>query len=173
MSELFLDSTSLTKGLCYMDLQRIHIIYAIDAKEKTKDDLLKEHEIFKIQHPNWQKSTFSEFLSFQKEWKHDKYSFDVEDIAYFLDKQKAIDFISNNRTDINEAGAYPFAALLSVPIGTSYARAHTRFEDVMLFEYDPLSDQYAHIAPSSELYQANDFGSYLTYALCGIVPAAH
>lgn len=118
----------------------IYILYDVCAHKLTKKDLEIEFASYEKRFPG---RTFEQFLRFKKDWKQDKYSFGLEEQGYFLDEETAIDYAINNIGDLNEAGAYPYIVISSMPLNVVYPNTNPNTHK--LFLYNREKDKYEEI----------------------------
>ena len=118
----------------------IFIVSTINLKEKSYEDLMKEYEIFKIKYNTWRKSTFEEFINFQKEWARDRYELTDEDNAYFLEFDKAKEAVEENINDINDSGVYNYALIRKVNLNSMYAKQLP--EEIYIFKFNKQKMKY-------------------------------
>ena len=115
----------------------IYILYIADGHKMTDKDFEAGFASYNVSYPN---RTFEQYMRFKKNWDEDKYSFIVEAQGYFLDEETAIDYAVSNMGDINEAGAYPFAIVSSMPLNRVYAFCNECSHK--LFKYNRETDKY-------------------------------
>lgn len=134
----------------------IYYVEAIDIDEKTEDDLKKEYEIHKIKYNK--NISYDEFIRFKKGWRDDKYSISSFISSYHLTKEEALEYAKRNIGDINEAGAYPYVAVVTAPTGISYYNScQNKDEDFIILKYNREKDEYEEICENdkkSDLYSA-------------------
>lgn len=118
---------------------KIFILFAVDIHERTEETWQKEFEICKINHENWKDKTVKEFKDFETGWGH---THDIDDFpaGYFLDQETALEYAKSNMADINEAGAYPYIAIVPRCVNCMYPESHT--EDIIVLKFNKESRQY-------------------------------
>lgn len=136
----------------------IYILYDVCAHKLTKKDLEIEFASYEKRFPG---RTFEQFLRFKKDWKQDKYSFGLEEQGYFLDEETAIDYAINNIGDLNEAGAYPYIVISSMPLNVVYPNTNPNTHKLFLYnrerdEYEEinwdLNDETKHLHETVDLF---------------------
>lgn len=136
----------------------VYILTAANIKPKTEEDVKREFEITKLQHPVWKRKSFAEFWNWKTEIFETKYQTETYDTAYFLDEETAVRYAKENMADINEAGAYPY--LLIHTKETNHMYADTETSRVRLFAYTG-KDAYEEI---TDLDEKKEY-SYLIHAV--------
>lgn len=118
----------------------IYILYAVDIIPVTQKGL----EIgFAAYHARFPDRTYDDFLRYKKNWKEDKFTFDVYPMGYFIDEKTAVDYTESNMGDINEAGAYPYAIVSQMPLNRVYPHCNTR--NARLFLFNKGTERYEKI----------------------------
>lgn len=118
----------------------LYILYLVDIHAITQRDL----EIgFASYHARYPDRTYEQYLRYKSNWDRDKYSFDVEPQGYFIDKATAVDCAESNMGDINEAGAYPYVVISSMPLHCVYPHANIR--EHALFHFNKETGRYDEI----------------------------
>ncbi len=133
----------------------IYITSQISVNVLSEIDLLREFEITKLRYDTWKKRSFSEFVLFLKEWGEVNYSFDVEDVAYYLSEEDAFFAIELNIGDLCEDGNYNYASVIRIQTDYLYARHQASRDDVQIFYYDAANDEYVRIYENSNEYKEN------------------
>lgn len=129
-------------------ISTIYVLSAVDIRKKTKQDLMTEFEIAKLNHPVWKTKSYEEFLKWKTEFHETRFDIETYDTAYFTDPEIAREYARSNMTDINECGAYPYLAVYSRPTNTMYAEAnHCTCE---IFEYDDDNDRYRDVKDETD-----------------------
>jgi hypothetical protein len=82
-------------------------------------------------------------MRYKKNWDRDKYTFDIEPQGYFIDRATAVDYAESNMGDINEAGAYPYVVISSMPLHCVYPHANIR--EHILFYFNKETGRYDEI----------------------------
>lgn len=79
--------------------------------------------------------------------------------AYFLSLTDAKNSVINNCADINAAGCYNYACIISYPIGLMYGTSEPN--EFYLFKYNREKDEYVEISSSEDVYKftAKEFGA--------------
>lgn len=122
----------------------IYYVEAVDIDEKTEEDLKKEYEIHKIKYN--ENMTYEEFIRFKKGWKEDKFTISSFISSYHLSKEEALEYAKRNIGDINEAGAYPYAVVVTAPVGmTYYNSCQNKNEDFIILKYNREKDEYEEL----------------------------
>jgi hypothetical protein len=118
----------------------LFILYLVDIHEVTRMDL----EIgFASYHARYPERTFEDYIKFKRNWDQDKYTFDIEPQGYFIDRATAVDYAKCNMGDINEAGAYPYVVISSMPLHCVYPHANIR--EHTLFHFNKDTEKYDEI----------------------------
>ena len=92
---------------------------------------------YKIQHPNVSKEDYDELKELMLEESFEAYA---EDVVYSLDKETAIQLISNNCGDMRNEGYFNYGVILETPLDTIYPDKSA--EVVGCFIYNPSTDCY-------------------------------
>lgn len=118
----------------------LYILYLVDIHAVTQRDL----EVgFASYHARYPERTFEQYLKYKRNWDRDKYSFDIEPQGYFIDRATAVDYAESNMGDINEAGAYPYVVISSMPLHCVYPHANIR--EHTLFHFNKETERYEEI----------------------------
>ena len=128
---------------------KIFILSAIDIRKRDDKRWQKLFEICKVQHPVWGKKTLNEYKEFEIGWGrlYDIYDFNA---AYFIDKDKAIEYAEANMADINESGAYPYIVIIPRCINLMYPESCK--EDITVLKYDHTIDKYNIVEADDDEY---------------------
>lgn len=127
-------------------MDNIYIIRTIELLNKTEEDIKKEFEIYKIEHPKGKIKNYDEFFEFQKSWGQDKYVMNCEDNSYCTNFETAKNKVINNICDINDGGVYNYCAILKVPVNCIYATTYIKENDIILFKFDREINKYYQIS---------------------------
>ena len=92
-----------------------------------------DFETIKIRHPIWRKKTIEEYRKFTADWQEDIWKISVEDAAYFLDKEEAVQAATENMADLNEGGVYQYACVYPLAVGAYMPRSELSERDIMLY----------------------------------------
>lgn len=111
----------------------IYILYLVDIHKVTEEDLKIGFASYKARFPE---RDYSSYLKYKSNWNRDKYTFDVEPQGYFIDEEVAIEYAKSNICDINEAGAYPYVIVSSMPLNRVYPHCNERTHKLFLFNKD-------------------------------------
>lgn len=111
----------------------IYILYLVDIHKVTEEDLRIGFASYQARFPE---RNFESYLKYKSNWNRDKYTFDVEPQGYFIDEKIAIDYAVKNICDINEAGAYPYVIISSMPLNRVYPHCNEREHKLFLFNKD-------------------------------------
>ena len=126
-------------------MEYIYIVKTIDLRLKTKESLMKEFEIAKINSPKiWKNRNFDEYIKFLKSWNSDKFSIKDENFSYCTDYKTAYKQIATNSCDMNDGGVYNYAAILQVRTNCGYAETEINNMQVFQFkdgEYTSINDK--------------------------------
>lgn len=118
----------------------LFILYLVDIHEVTRKDL----EIgFASYHARYPQRTFEDYLRYKRNWDRDKFSVNIEPQGYFIDRATAVDYAESNMGDINEAGAYPYVVVSSMPLHCVYPHANTR--EHTLFHFNKETERYEEV----------------------------
>lgn len=132
-----------------MENSKIFILSAIDIHKRNEKRWQELFEICKIQHPLWRKKSLEEYKEFESGWGQ-LYDIDDFNAAYFIDKDTAIEYAKANMADINEAGAYPYIAIVPRCINIMYPESHD--EEITVLKYDHTSDKYNIVNINDDKY---------------------
>lgn len=132
-----------------MENSKIFILSAVDIHKRDDKRWQELFEICKVQHPGWRKNTMNEYKEFEINLGrlYDIYDFNA---AYFIDKDKAIEYAEANVADINEAGAYPYIAI--IPRCTNLMYPETHNEEITVLKYDRTSGKYNIVKVNDDEY---------------------
>ena len=105
-----------------MKRQYIYILYAVDARHLSEDDIKKNFEIFKASSPHPKKVTMEYYKRFIEDLYHESANIAVEreEIAFFLDEAEALHYAQKNIGDYNDGGCYHYGMVERVPTGCAY-----------------------------------------------------
>ena len=101
-------------------MQNIFITKGISLKEKTEEDWEMQAKVVSLKQ---NKTVEIEYLKQLEESFYKKaanYKISDYNHAYFLDKEHAIESVKLDMGGMNEAGAYEYAAIIELPLETSY-----------------------------------------------------
>lgn len=118
----------------------IYILYLVDINQVTEESLRIGFASYQAKWPN---RTFETYMRHKRDWKEDKYSYIIEPQGYFIDAATAVDYAEKNIGDINEAGAYPYVIVASMPLNRVYPMCNIR--EFRLFHFDKKKDVYNEI----------------------------
>jgi hypothetical protein len=118
----------------------IYVLYVVDINEVTEKSLRIQ---FASYHAKFPDRTWEQFLKFKKNWDEDKYSYVIEPQGYFIDEDTAVDYAKKDMGGINEAGAYPYIIVSSMPLNRVYPVAN--FRRHRLFHFNDNTEQYEEI----------------------------
>lgn len=119
----------------------LYILYLVDIHEVTQRDLDIGFASYHVRFPD---RTYEQYLKYKKNWDADKYTFDIEPQGYFIDKATAVDYAESNMGDINEAGAYPYVVVSSMPMHCVYPHANIR--EHTLFHFNKETERYDEVS---------------------------
>ena len=119
----------------------IFILYLVDINAVTEESLRIKFASYHAQYPD---RTWEQFLKFKKNWDEDRFSFIIEPQGYFIDEDTAMDYAQKNIGDINEAGAYPYVIVSSMPLNRVYPMCN--FRKHRLFHFNKKTEQYEEIS---------------------------
>lgn len=119
----------------------IYVLYAVDIHSVTHEDLVHQFASYKSRFP---KRDWDSFMKYKSNGDRDKYTFDVETIAYFADLETAMKKATNNTLDFNEHGAYPYAVICEMPLNVVYAFAENR--EMYLLKYNVKTGKYEEVS---------------------------
>ena len=122
----------------------IYILYLVDIHKVTEEDLRIGFASYQARFPN---RNYESYLKYKSNWDRDKYTFDIEPQGYFIDEKVAIKYAETNICDINEAGAYPYVIISSMPLNRVYPVCNDRTHRLFLFDentkkYEEISWDY-------------------------------
>lgn len=123
----------------------LFIVRTISLKKLSQKDIEKDFEVTKILSPIWKDKTIEEFIEFKKGFNDDKYSLEGEDFTYVQDKDSAEKCILRNQADMNDGGAYKYAAILEVPYGVSYSTS-MYLQSFELYEFNKEKETYEKVS---------------------------
>lgn len=118
----------------------IYILYLVDIHEVTRKDLEIGYASYHARYPE---RTFEDYLKYKRNWDQDKYTFDIEPQGYFIDRKTAVEYAEANMGDINEAGAYPYVIISSMPLNRVYPMCN--FRDHTLFHFNAKTERYEEV----------------------------
>ena len=119
----------------------IYVLSLVDIIEVTKESLKVEFASYKLRFPD---RSWNSFMKFKRNWKEDKFSFVVEPQGYFIDKATAVDYAERNIGDVNEAGAYPYIVVSSMPLNRVHPTVN--FREHILFLFNSETRRYEEIS---------------------------
>ena len=118
----------------------IYVLYLADITPVSQKTLDAKFASYHVRYPD---RTYEQFMKQLKNWNEDKYSFLAEPQGYFIDEATAVDYAIKNVGDINEAGAYPYVLISSMPLNRVYPAANIRKFRIFLF--NKKKDMYEEI----------------------------
>ena len=118
----------------------IYILYLVDIIEVTEKALRVGFASYQAK---WPDRTFEMYMRHKRDWKEDRYSYVIEPQGYFIDAATAVDYAEKNMGDINEAGAYPYVIVSSMPLNRVYPMCNTR--DHRIFKFNRNKEIYEEI----------------------------
>lgn len=130
--------------------ESIYVCYVVSVMKETEESLRKRYEVYKLQYDK-PYVTFERFMELQRSWRTDKCIISSFEVGYFDDKEDAVKAISSNMADINECGAYPFAAIVEMPKNCFYPNTYASRNEVMVFKFDQISKTYVLFDEDPEL----------------------
>lgn len=122
-------------------MERIYIAFAIDAGKRTPEEKIRKYEVTKLRYNN-PTLTYEEYAKFQMGFKDFDYFAIADPMGYYTTKKLAEEAVQNNTCDINEAGCYPYAAVLPLPTDCMYANSYAEDNDVLIYKYNFESGMY-------------------------------
>lgn len=107
----------------------VYILYAVNAHRNTDRD---RHE--KYLHSDY-RGSFEQYCQFLKNL--GEYSFRAYwyTAGYFQTYESACEAAAGNAGDICEAGSYPYAAVVEIPMDCVYPESYLTRDSVTLFQY--------------------------------------
>ena len=138
----------------------IYILYLVDIHKVTEEDLRIGFASYQARYPQ---RTYEDYLKYKSNWDKDKYTFDIEPQGYFIDEDVAVKYAETNICDINEAGAYPYVIVSSMPLNRVYPMCNERSHRLFLFNektrrYDEIA--WDHNEGTSYLKKYGHSGGY-------------
>ena len=123
-------------------MDKIYRIHVFDTGEKTDEMRDLEYRIQMVRRGEGCGLSFRDYCAFLKAW--GDYSYYIRDdiVGFYTDQGEAVRAVSENRADINEAGRYPYAAIVPVPVDCMYPNGDIKEDKIELFTYDRMHDQY-------------------------------
>lgn len=118
----------------------LYILYLMSYHEVTQMDLEAGFASYKVRYPD---RSFENFLKYKRNWEQDRFTFDIEPQGYFIDRKTAVEYAESNMGDINEAGAYPFVIVSSMPLNTVYPKCN--FREHTLFHFNKNKERYEEV----------------------------
>ena len=143
---------------------KIFILSAIDIHKRDDKRWRKLFEICKVQHPVWEKKTLNEYKEFEIGWGrlYDIYDFNA---AYFIDKDKAIEYAEANMADINESGAYPYIAIIPRCINLMYQNLVKKISRSLNMTIQLINTILSKLMTMNMLCQSSSITHYNPYPL--------
>ena len=134
-------------------LKYLYIVYAISVQNKTDDILKREYECDLIKHNrSREKFTYERFLQLLDSWGLRRYNISTSEMSFHYKYKDAELCVVNNVCDINEAGCYPYAAIVRVPIGATYFETYIKEDDVEIYKYHHDIDKYRPFSLDDDKY---------------------
>ena len=118
----------------------LFMLYVVDIHEVTRRDLEIGFASYNARYPE---RTFEDYMRYKKNWDRDKFTFDIEPMGYFIDRAEAVYYAEYNMGDINEAGAYPYVVVSSMPLHCVYPHANIR--EHTLFHFNKKTERYEEV----------------------------
>lgn len=132
-----------------METAKIYIVYAISAGQKTEEQRRKEFAMHSVRNRKFR--YFQDFCEFLKKWDDYDYYGAADVMGYFLFKDDARKAVESNMADINEAGTYPYAAILALDTGCMYPEAYIMPDAyIPVFQYNRDKDRYEEMTQTEE-----------------------
>ena len=119
---------------------KIFVLSAISATQKTEEDIEKEYRKAQIESKNWESRSIEKYRKFLEGWHEDKYKIGIYDTGFFTTLERAKESAKNNEAGIFEAGLYPYIVVRSMPTETMYADSEG--DDYHLYRYNIETDVY-------------------------------
>ena len=130
----------------------IYYVLAIDFEKKNEDILKENYESF-VKRYKCEGYTYEDYLNKLELEGNKDFSISSFISSYHLNKDRAIEYATNNIGDINEAGSYNYVAVVSAPIDISYYNSNqNKDKDFELFKYDKENDVYVPLDKNSWEY---------------------
>ena len=118
----------------------IYILYLMSYHEVTHKDL----EIgFASYHARYPDRDFESYVRMKHNWDEDRFTYDIEPQGYFISRALAIEYAEKNIGDINEAGAYPYVIVSSMPLNRVYPKCNER--DHTLLHFNRKTKKYEEV----------------------------
>jgi hypothetical protein len=118
----------------------IYILYLVDIHEVTRKDLEIGYASYHARYPD---RDFESYVRMKRNWDQDRFTFDIEPQGYFIDRKTAVEYTEANIGDINEAGAYPYVIVSSMPLNRVYPMCNCR--DHTLFHFNKKTERYEEV----------------------------
>lgn len=132
-------------------MEKIYLVFAISLTEKTEEILEKEYRIECARHNK--ELNRDKFMALMKDIKEDKYEISGFLSGFYKNKKEAEKVVTNNIADINEAGAYKYAAICAADIGVAYYNSYQNIEtDFDVYKYNVKKDRYEPLTKENEEY---------------------
>lgn len=131
----------------------IFILSAVSLHQNTKEDIQRNCRIHNLTHRRH--DPLEKYVKFLSDAGRLHYQIETYDTAYFTDSKSAQEALQHYAEQINESGAYPYAAIYSRPLNTLDAEAQP--SDILLFRFQR----------ETKRYEAMDQNDPLFYSLAG------
>ena len=123
-----------------MSLKEIYIIYSVDIRAVSKDDLKLKFDYYKKNY-NKPDISFDRFIELMISWNKYPYEFTITPEGYYEYLMDAKCKVENNVYDINEGGCFPYAVIASLPLNCLFPNTFGD-RDFLLFEYNKKENKY-------------------------------
>lgn len=141
-------------------MDNVYIVYLVDIKKLSPEDMQKNFECYKIKY-NKPDFSFERFVELMNDWGNYPYHITADPQGYYATYEDAKRNVQSNVCDINEAGAFPYVVIASMPLDCIYPTA-TEKRSFNLFNYDVKQDKYYEIN-----WDEDQFQRLLKFAKCG------
>lgn len=123
----------------------LFIVRTISIKELSQEELQIEYEVCKIRYKTWKNASFQDYLDWYKDVHKNFFEISSEDFAYFESSEEARTSILSNQADMNDGGAYKYAAVVEVPYKASYPDS-MYVESFELYRFNKELEKYEDIS---------------------------
>lgn len=127
-----------------MEKQYVYILYAVEVRHLTDEEIEDNIKILKVKHPHPEMVDRVYYESYCPSVYAHKADVSIyrEPIAFFYDEDEAVKCARMNLGDYNDGGCYNYAMIERLPIGYAYPSASSD-TDYRYFRYD--DDKYEEI----------------------------
>ena len=152
-------------------MQNIYVVAGISVREITPEEEQRDFEAIRLMHPSWKGKTIEDYRKWTAGWQEDRWKIQVEDAAYFLDEETAIEAVQSNIGGLDDGGVYKYACVYPIYPGAYMPRTRIPDDEIRLFRfvYDKADSWYVPLIKNDQIAQiwimnnGDDFSKEVRY----------